>query len=117
MTPPTPPPAPPSAGKAVAPGAKPAPSAPQTSERLAQPLELRFPRLYYDYESVTPSGGGPVEEKLVPREALPTLADVVHAVCQSHGTTDRGLIGDLTSSIAEFLGEEAVAQRGAAVKA
>jgi hypothetical protein len=99
---PTPPPAPPAPGTAAAPAV--APSAP-----AKQPLEYRFPRLYYDFETVTT--GAKTEDVMVAKTVPPTLADVVRAVCASHGTADQGLISDLHLSIAEFLGEEAVKQR------
>lgn len=97
MTPPTPPPAPPSAGKT------PTPTVALQPERLARPLEARFPRLYNDFETVTEDGK--TKDVFVPKTVPPTLADVIHAVCQSHGTSDRGLIADLNGSITEFLGE------------
>jgi hypothetical protein len=109
-TPPKAPPAPPSAGST--PAAK--PTVADAPEKLVQPLELRFPRLYYDFETVAEDGK--TKDVFVPKTVPPTLADVIHAVCQSHGTTDRGLIGDLVGSVSEFLGEEAVKQR-AVVKA
>ena len=113
--PPKAPPAPPNASKlaASAPVA-PVPTVAVPKERLARPLEARFPRLYNDFETV--STKGKVEDIFVPKKVPPTLADVIHAVCQSHGTTDRGLIGDLVGSCTEFLGEAGVKQR-AVVKA
>jgi hypothetical protein len=104
-TPPKAPPAPPPAGKIAAP----VPTVAVPKERLAQPLEARFPRLYNDFETVNTKGK--IEDVFVPKTVPPTLGDVIHAVCQSHGTTDRGLIGDLNSSITEFLGVETVKQR------
>jgi hypothetical protein len=109
--PPKAPPAPPSASTLTAPVS---PTVITPKERLAQPLEARFPRLYNDFETVNTKGK--VEDIFVPKKVPPTLADVIHAVCQSHGTTDRGLIGDLVGSVTEFLGEAGVKQR-AVVKA
>jgi hypothetical protein len=106
LTPPTAPPAPANASAAT-----PAPITLQGANppKLIEPLALRFPRLYYDFETVNTKGK--IEDVYVPKKIPPTLADVIHAVCQSHGTTDRGLIGDLTGTINEFLGADAVKMR------
>jgi hypothetical protein len=87
------------------------PATPPLPPTPKQPLELRFPRLYYDFETLTT--GAKTEDVFIPKKIPPTLADVVRAVCDSHGTSDQGLIADLHNSISEFLGEEAVKQRAA----
>jgi hypothetical protein len=71
------------------------------SDQPSQPLEARFPRLYNDFETVNTKGK--IEDVMVRKTVPPTLSDVIHAVCQAHGTTDKGLIADLNGSITEFL--------------
>lgn len=97
MTPPTPPPAPPSADNLLAPTVAAVPV------KSGGPLESRFPRLYYDFETVAEDGK--TKDVFVPKKTPPTLVDVVRAVCQAHGTSDPVLIADLKVSITEFLDE------------
>jgi hypothetical protein len=97
MTPPNAPAAPPNVGASVAPK-----TPVKVQERMARPLEARFPRLYNDFETVNTKGK--VEDVMVPKKVPPTLHDVIAAVCQAHGSNDQGLVGDLGSSVTDFLG-------------
>jgi hypothetical protein len=101
LTPPSAPPVPANASPAIVPLRGTVP--PVKAEQPKKPLEARFPRLYNTWESTLDTKSGKVEDVLVPKEVPPTLHDVVRAVCGAHGTSDTGLISDLTSSITEFL--------------